>query len=48
MSIKFCPDTKAFKLDTPNSTYIFGVFEGNYLVHYYQGASIPDTDVEEL
>ena len=48
MSIKFCPDTKTFKLDTPNSTYIFGVFEGNYLVHYYYGASIPDTDIEEL
>ena len=48
MSIKFCKDTNIFKLDTYSSTYIFGVFEGNYLVHYYYGAPIPDTDVESL
>ena len=48
MAIQFCKETKTFKLDTYSSTYIFGVFEGNYLVHYYYGAPIPDTDVESL
>ena len=48
MSIKFIEETKTFKLDSKTSTYIFRVFEGNYLVHYYYGAPIPDTDVEEL
>ncbi|MBE6800140.1 MAG: alpha-galactosidase [Ruminococcaceae bacterium] len=48
MAIKFCKETKSFKLDTYSSTYIFGIFEGNYLVHYYYGAPIPDTDVEAL
>ncbi len=48
MSIKFIEESKIFKLDSKDSTYIFGVFEGNYLVHYYYGAYIPDTDVDEL
>ena len=48
MSIKFIEDSKIFKLDSKTSTYIFGVFEGNYLVHYYYGAPIPDTNVDEL
>ena len=48
MSIKFIEDQKLFKLDSATSSYIFGIFEGNYLVHYYYGATIPDTDVEEL
>lgn len=48
MSITYLEETKTFKLDTETSTYMFGVFEGNYLVHYYYGAPIPDTDVSEL
>lgn len=48
MAISFCEKTKTFKLDTYASTYIFGIFEGNYLVHYYFGAPIPDTDIEAL
>ncbi len=48
MAINFCKETKTFKLDTYSSTYIFGIFEGNYLVHYYYGAPIPDTNVEAL
>lgn len=48
MSIKFIEESKIFKLDSKDSSYIFGVFEGNYLVHYYYGAYIPDTNVEEL
>ncbi len=48
MSIKFIEENKLFKLDSKTASYIFGVFEGKYLVHYYYGATIPDTDVEEL
>ncbi len=48
MAINFCKETNTFKLDTYSSTYMFGISEGNYLVHYYYGAPIPDTDVESL
>ena len=48
MSIIFDEQNKIFKLDTKTSTYIFGVFTGNYLVHYYYGSPIPDTNVEKL
>ena len=48
MSIKYIPETKTFKLDSKTSTYMFGIFEGNYLVHYYYGAPIPDEDVTDL
>ncbi|MBQ7114812.1 MAG: alpha-galactosidase [Clostridia bacterium] len=48
MAINFCKESNIFKLDTYSSTYIFGIFEGNYLVHYYYGAPIPDTDVSAL
>lgn len=47
MAISYSEENKVFKLDTKTSSYIFGVFEGNYLVHYYYGAPIPDTDVEQ-
>ncbi len=47
MSIKFIEETKTFKLDSKTSTYMFGIFEGNYLVHYYYGAPIPDIDATE-
>lgn len=48
MAIKFIEESKTFKLDSKTSSYIFRVFEGGYLVHYYYGANIPDTDVDEL
>lgn len=48
MAIQFIKENNTFKLDTYSSTYIFGVFEGNYLVHYYYGAPIPDTNVDSL
>lgn len=47
MAISYSEENKIFKLDTKTSSYIFGVFEGIYLVHYYYGAPIPDTDVEQ-
>lgn len=48
MAITFIPETKTFKLDSKTSTYMFGIYKANYLVHYYYGAPIPDTDVNEL
>ncbi len=48
MAIIFDKDSQIFKLDTKNTSYIFGVFDGGYLVHYYYGDKIPDTDVEAL
>lgn len=48
MSIRFIESTKTFKLDSKTSTYMFGIYEGNYLIHYYYGATIPDEDVTEL
>lgn len=48
MPITFDPSTKIFKLDSAGSTYIFGVFEGGYLLHYYFGAPIPDSNVASL
>ena len=48
MSIRFIESTKTFKLDSETSTYMFGIHKGNYLVHYYYGAPIPDEDVTAL
>lgn len=42
MSVYFDSDKKIFKLDTATSSYIFQVFDENYLVHLYYGAKIPD------
>lgn len=34
-----------FRLDTPNTSYVLGVVEGNYLCHLYYGAPISDEDI---
>lgn len=48
MPIFFDSENKIFKLDTKTSSYIFQVFEENYLIHLYYGAYIPDNGVESL
>ncbi|MBQ8026765.1 MAG: hypothetical protein IJ261_01455, partial [Clostridia bacterium] len=48
MPICFDSENKIFKLDTKTSSYIFQVFEENYLIHLYYGAYIPDNGVTEL
>ena len=48
MSVIFDEKEKIFKLDTKGSTYIFGIHDGNYLVHYYYGDSIPDINIKQL
>ena len=42
MPIIFDSEKKIFKLDTSASSYIFKVYDENYLVHLYYGAKIPD------
>ncbi|MBR2410538.1 MAG: alpha-galactosidase [Clostridia bacterium] len=42
MSILFDSEKKIFKLDTLASSYVFGIYKENYLVHYYYGAKVPD------
>lgn len=48
MSIVFDSEKKIFKLDTATSSYIFQVYEQNYIVHLYYGAKIPDNNVTGL
>lgn len=45
MSILFDSEKKIFKLDTSGSSYVFQIFEENYLVHLYYGAKIPDNNL---
>jgi alpha-galactosidase len=47
MSISFDKESKTFKLDSSGSTYIFGIYEQGYLVHYYYGDLIPDDNVRQ-
>ncbi len=42
MPIIFDSEKKIFKLDTASSSYIFKIYDENYLVHLYFGAKIPD------
>lgn len=42
MAILFDAEKKVFKLDSAGSSYIFKIYDENYLVHLYYGAKIPD------
>lgn len=41
-------DSKVFKLDTKDTSYIFAVGEGGFLCHYYYGAYISDAEIAEF
>ncbi len=41
-------NAKSFKLDSQKTSYVFGVNEYGYIVHYYYGARIDDADIEEM
>lgn len=43
--IIFDEKNKVFKLDTPNTSYLIGIYDENYLLNLYYGAKIPDTDL---
>ncbi len=48
MAILFDNEKKIFKLDTLNSSYIFEIYQENYLVHLYYGAKIPDYNLKDF
>ncbi len=48
MPITFDREKRIFKLDTATSSYIFEIYEENYIVHLYYGAKIPDCNVTQL
>ena len=48
MSILFDSEKKIFKLDTLDSSYIFEIYQENYLVHLYYGAKIPDYNLTDF
>ena len=39
--ISYNETTKIFQLDSKSASYVIGIFEGGYLLHYYYGAKIP-------
>ena len=47
--ITFDKEKKIFKLDTPNTSYVFGIDdEFGYLLHYYYGRKIGDNNLRYL
>lgn len=48
MPISYNSDKKIFKLDTSSSSYIFKIYDENYLVHLYYGAKIPDCNLKDF
>ncbi len=48
MSILFDAEQKIFKLDSAGSSYIFKIYDENYLVHLYYGAKIPDHNLPKF
>ncbi|MBO5213397.1 MAG: alpha-galactosidase [Clostridia bacterium] len=46
MPILYSEEFKSFYLNTPNSSYVFHVNDGNFLVHDYYGAKIPMEDMK--
>ena len=39
--ISYNEQTKVFQLDSKSASYVIGIFEGGYILHYYYGAKIP-------
>ena len=48
MPIIFDSEKRIFKLDTAESSYVFGINQFGYLIHYYYGASVGDLDLAYL
>ena len=40
--ISFDQNTRTFKLDTKNTSYVIGMTSVNHLLHLYWGSKIPD------
>jgi len=48
MPIIFDSEKKIFKLDTNESSYVFGVNDHGLMIHYYYGATVGDSDLAYL
>ncbi len=48
MSILYNAEKKIFKLDTPDSSYVFRISPAGFLLHLYYGAYVPDVDLDYL
>ncbi len=48
MSVIYNQTSRTFKLDTPNTSYVIEIGDGEYIFHRYYGAKIPDTDLSYL
>ena len=46
--ITFDETTKIIKLDTPDSSYVMGIADNNYLGHVYYGKKLNDTNLSYL
>ena len=46
--IKYNENTKTFRLDTANSTYVIAIAAEGYLFHSYWGAKISDEELGYL
>ncbi len=48
MSIIYDDNRQIWKIDTPNTSYVFGVVDNRYLAHIYYGPQIKDTDISYI
>lgn len=48
MAIIFSEEHRIFKLDTPNSSYVFKISPTGFLLHLYYGARVSDVDLSYL
>ncbi|MBR4718681.1 MAG: alpha-galactosidase [Lachnospiraceae bacterium] len=49
MGIRYLENEKLFKLDTPHSSYVCGIFDKEkFLLHLYYGARISDDDIRYI
>ncbi len=47
MSIHFSKEYQSFYLTTPNTSYVFHINEGGFLIHDYYGKAVPPCDMRE-
>ena len=47
MPIHYSEELQSFPLSTPNTSYVFHIGEGGFLIHDYYGGKIPCEDMRE-
>ncbi len=48
MGIVYCEKSAAFQLDTPSSSYVIAVVDGEFIGHVYYGKKVPNEDLTYL